>query len=46
MLWSIRSTKQAYGHNKHTHLKMKQRMILFLAVRLFFFYEVTEYAAM
>jgi len=46
MIWSVRSTKQAYGHNKHSLLKMKQRLILFLAVRLFFCYEATEYAAM
>lgn len=45
-LWSVRSYKRHYGHNKFTYNKQIQKGILFMSIRLFVLYELAEYASM
>jgi len=45
-LWSSRSYKRNYGHNKFLYNKQLQKGILFLSIRLFLLYEASEYASM
>lgn len=46
VIWSVRGLKRAYGHNSHTFIKMKQKSIFLMALRLFILYEACEYGSM